>query len=159
MRIPAVVDRALQYLSQPHGGSTRGPISDGSDSRAQRQPKSNTVPQILISVLLHQGERFSNDLRLFSKLISWCFFDKTSEKSIDKTFGGRGRKEKHKSLHHVEELRKRTGKQKTIMERMTKRRGKRVTRNRGKETPAAVTQHLSRSQTRRATAKIHLAPS
>lgn len=35
------------------------------------------------------------------------------------------------------------------MNRMTERRGKRMTRNGGKETPAAVTQHLSPSQTHR----------
>lgn len=47
MKIPAVVERVLQYLSQPQGGSTLGPISDWSDSRAQGQPKSNAMPQIL----------------------------------------------------------------------------------------------------------------
>lgn len=48
MKIQAVVDRVLQCLSQPQGGSTLGLFSDWSDSRAQRQPKSNTGAQILI---------------------------------------------------------------------------------------------------------------
>lgn len=53
----------------------------------------------------------------------------------------------HKGQIISKNERKRTGKQKTKMDRMTGRRGERMRRNRGKETPAAVTQHLSPSQT------------
>lgn len=112
MRIPAGVDRVLQYLSQPQGGSTLGPISDGSDSRAQRQPKPHTVPQILIqglTVLLHQGETFSNDLRLFSKLISWCFLMKQLRKLMIKCLGGgKGKTHKFKSCLRIKKKDRKT---------------------------------------------------